>query len=79
MTAAVAGVSARGEIERYRRRCTYRLEAIPGRFERVVEGLPYDVIVDYAHTPDGLRKITHRSTRNHEKSRHFGIWCDRGP
>ena len=33
------------------------LAAISGRFERVVEGLPYDVIVDYAHTPDGLEKL----------------------
>ena len=33
------------------------LEAIPGRFERVVDNLPYDVIVDYAHTPDGLEKL----------------------
>lgn len=33
------------------------LEEVPGRFERVVEGKPYDVIVDYAHTPDGLEKF----------------------
>ena len=33
------------------------LESVPGRFERVVEGLGYDVIVDYAHTPDGLEKF----------------------
>ena len=33
------------------------LEAVPGRFERAVEGLGYDVIVDYAHTPDALDKL----------------------
>lgn len=33
------------------------LEAVPGRFERVTTNQPYDVIVDYAHTPDGLEKF----------------------
>lgn len=33
------------------------LEAVPGRFERPVEGKPYDVIVDYAHTPDSLEQL----------------------
>lgn len=27
---------------------------VPGRFERIDEGQPFTVIVDYAHTPDGL-------------------------
>ena len=33
------------------------LEEVPGRFERVTDEQPYDVIVDYAHTPDGLEKF----------------------
>lgn len=33
------------------------LEAVPGRFERVETGKDFDVIVDYAHTPDGLEKF----------------------
>lgn len=33
------------------------LESIPGRFERIAIKKPYDVIVDYAHTPDALEKL----------------------
>lgn len=33
------------------------LEEIPGRFERVDINKPYEVIVDYAHTPDALEKL----------------------
>ncbi|TLM64986.1 MAG: UDP-N-acetylmuramoyl-L-alanyl-D-glutamate--2,6-diaminopimelate ligase, partial [Actinobacteria bacterium] len=29
---------------------------VPGRLERVVAGQPFTVLVDYAHTPDGLDK-----------------------
>ena len=34
---------------------------VPGRFEAVVAGQPFAVIVDYAHTPDGLEKAIRAS------------------
>ena len=33
------------------------LESIPGRFQPVDAGQAFNVIVDYAHTPDGLAKV----------------------
>ena len=33
------------------------LEGVPGRFEFIEVDKPYDVIVDYAHTPDALDKL----------------------
>jgi UDP-N-acetylmuramoyl-L-alanyl-D-glutamate--2,6-diaminopimelate ligase len=33
------------------------LKAVPGRFERIDEGQPFLVIVDYAHTDDALRNV----------------------
>jgi len=43
------------------------LSFVPGRFERVAEGQPFLVIVDYAHTDDALRnalKTARELTRN---------------
>jgi len=34
------------------------MERVPGRFERVDEGQPFAVVVDYAHTDDALRNLT---------------------
>ena len=34
-----------------------RVESVPGRFQVVEAGQPFTVVVDYAHTPDGLTKV----------------------
>ena len=33
------------------------LPGVPGRFEAVDEGQPFTLVVDYAHTPDGLEHV----------------------
>lgn len=33
------------------------VSGIPGRLERIDCGQPFDVVVDYAHTPDSLQKV----------------------
>lgn len=33
------------------------LEGIPGRLQEVLSSKPYRILVDYAHTPDGLEKL----------------------
>lgn len=37
------------------------LESVPGRFERVDAGQSFHVVVDYAHTEDGLRNVLRAS------------------
>jgi UDP-N-acetylmuramoyl-L-alanyl-D-glutamate--2,6-diaminopimelate ligase len=33
------------------------ISGVPGRFESIKQGQPFNVIVDYAHTPDGLENV----------------------
>jgi UDP-N-acetylmuramoyl-L-alanyl-D-glutamate--2,6-diaminopimelate ligase len=43
------------------------LRAVPGRFERIDEGQPFLLVVDYAHTDDALRNVLNTArelTRN---------------
>ena len=35
-----------------------QMQRVPGRFERVDEGQPFAVVVDYAHTDDALKNLT---------------------
>ena len=39
------------------------LDAVAGRFERIVCGQPFEVIVDYAHTPDALSVVLTEARR----------------
>jgi UDP-N-acetylmuramoyl-L-alanyl-D-glutamate--2,6-diaminopimelate ligase len=54
-------------------------EAVPGRFERVDEGQPFLVVVDYAHTDDALRNTiaTARALKPRRVITLFGCGGDR--
>jgi UDP-N-acetylmuramoyl-L-alanyl-D-glutamate--2,6-diaminopimelate ligase len=56
-----------------------KVEGIPGRFEQVDEGQDFTVVVDYAHTPDGLENIlrTGRQLTNNRLITVFGCGGDR--
>lgn len=55
------------------------IPGVPGRFESVRSGQPFQVIVDYAHTPDGLENVL-RTAREFTRGRLitvFGCGGDR--
>ncbi|AET70225.1 UDP-N-acetylmuramyl-tripeptide synthetase [Desulfosporosinus orientis DSM 765] len=55
------------------------IAGVPGRFESVRMGQPFQVIVDYAHTPDGLENVV-RTARDFTEGRLltvFGCGGDR--
>ena len=54
LAASAAGISYGLDLEMIAAGIA-ELRAVPGRFERVDEGQPFLIIVDYAHTPDALR------------------------
>ncbi|MEY4173476.1 MAG: UDP-N-acetylmuramoylalanyl-D-glutamate--2,6-diaminopimelate ligase [Actinomycetota bacterium] len=47
---------------------------VPGRFESVRAGQPFDVIVDFAHTPDGLREALGAARRSASGGRVIAVF-----
>ena len=39
------------------KRALENFRSVPGRFERIFADVPFTVIVDYAHTPDGIKNV----------------------
>lgn len=39
------------------RQALENFKSVPGRFERIFSSAPFEVIVDYAHTPDGVKNV----------------------
>ncbi len=56
--AACAAAYARGCTAEQIARGIAGTSRVPGRFERVDEGQPFAVVVDYAHTDDALKNLT---------------------
>ncbi|MHB8894876.1 MAG: UDP-N-acetylmuramoyl-L-alanyl-D-glutamate--2,6-diaminopimelate ligase [Candidatus Geothermincolia bacterium] len=56
LTAAAVGVELELDGESIERGLE-SLEGVPGRFENIDCGQPFTALVDYAHTPDGIRNV----------------------
>ncbi|MBQ7567565.1 UDP-N-acetylmuramoyl-L-alanyl-D-glutamate--2,6-diaminopimelate ligase [bacterium] len=78
LAAISVGIALRGELSAI----VAGVEAVslvPGRFQLVREGQPFTVIVDYAHTPDGLQNVlkSAREITSGELTVVFGCGGDR--
>lgn len=56
--AAAAAAWARGATEDLITAGIAALQNVPGRFQPVIAGQPFTVVVDYAHTDDALKNLT---------------------
>ncbi|VBB06224.1 folylpolyglutamate synthase signature 1 [Lucifera butyrica] len=65
--AAVGATLAEGVDLPVIRLAVESFQSVPGRFELVKAGQPFTVIVDYAHTPDGLENILRTAQQFAEK------------
>lgn len=77
--AAFAWGVERGNDPRAVAEALAEIPGVPGRFESVRLGQPFQVIVDYAHTPDGLENVV-RTARGFTKGKLitvFGCGGDR--
>lgn len=54
-------------------------KSVPGRFERIFADIPFAIIVDYAHTPDGMKNVleTARQIAKNKIITVFGCGGDR--
>jgi len=55
------------------------LKSVPGRFEKIIANADFHIIVDYAHTPDGMKQVlsTARALTNNKIITVFGCGGDR--
>lgn len=55
--AAVGAALAENISPEVIKRALENFKSVPGRFERIFADAPFEVIVDYAHTPDGVKNV----------------------
>lgn len=77
--AAIAVALAEGVNPNIIKKVLEKVEGVPGRFEQVDAGQDFTVVVDYAHTPDGLENIlrTGRELTENRLITVFGCGGDR--